>query len=163
VPPRRARADGARATTGGSALRASERGVAGFQTLIVQDFPSTADAHALSPNGRVHWTTKNAARKSVASEVVIAATQQRLRPVAGPVRLLFRYVFPDRRKRDLDNLTAISKPMTDALVRGRWISADDSEHVVEVKAEAVVEKGRRYLEVTIAPAEQARDGRAGEG
>lgn len=116
-------------------------------------FPSTSDARALSPNGRAHWATKRMARKTVASEVVIAATQQRLREVSAPVRLTFRYVFPDRRNRDVDNLTTgVTKCAIDALVRGRWLVADDSEHVTEVKAEAVVEKGSRRLDIVIEPA-----------
>lgn len=133
--------------------------ILGRQTLIVDDFPSTADARALSPNGRAHWATKRMARKAVASEVVIAATQQGLRPVDGPVRLLFRYVFPDRRNRDVDNLTTgVTKAAIDALVRGRWLAADDSEHVTEVKAVAVVERGKRRLEIEIA----RRPGGSGE-
>ncbi len=131
----------------------AERPVAlipGRQVLIVDDSPSTADARALSPNGRAHWATKRAARLSVASEVKIAATQQGLRPVTGPVRLTFRYVFPEQRKRDVDNLTSgVTKCAIDALVRGRWLEADDSEHVTEVKAVAVVEKGSRRLEIEI--------------
>jgi Holliday junction resolvase RusA-like endonuclease len=135
-----------------------------LQALIVEDFPSTDISRALSPNGRAHWATKKRARAWVATVVDCAAKQQRLRAVDSPVRLLFRYTFPDRRKRDVDNLTTgVTKAAIDALVRSKVLAADDSEHVTEVKAEAVVEKGRRYLEVTIAPAEQARDGRAGEG
>lgn len=122
-------------------------------TLIVDDFPTTADARALSPNGRAHWGTKAKARRSVATEVALAAAQQLFGTVDGPVRLTFRYVFPDQRKRDVDNLTTgVTKCAIDALVRGEWLVADDSEHVTEVKAEAVVEKGQRRLIVTIEPA-----------
>lgn len=128
----------------------STSGKTGRQTLTVDDFPSTAEAWALSPNGRAHWATKRAARMNVASEVKIAATQQALRPMQGPVRLTFRYVYPDRRKRDVDNLTTgVTKAAIDALVRGEWLVADDSEHVTEVKAVAVVEKGSRRLEIEI--------------
>lgn len=120
------------------------------QTLILEDFPHPADARALSPNGRAHWTTRSVARKEVASVVVIEATRSRLRVMWGPVRLLFRYVFPTRSKHDLDNLTTgVTKAAIDALVRGGWITADDSRYVVEVKAEAVYEQGRRALEIVI--------------
>lgn len=149
---------GAREGRRGAQAKQARRGVPhmkahiGVQTLIVDDFPSTHDARALSPNGRAHWATKNAARKGVASEVVIAATQQGLRAASGPVRLTFRYVFPDQRKRDVDNLTTgVTKVAIDALVRGRWLAADDSAHVVEVKAEAVVEPGSRRLVIVIEP------------
>ncbi len=79
-----------------------------------------------------------------------AAREQGLHRVDAPVRLLFRYVYPDRRKRDVDNLTTgVTKAAIDALVRGEWLVADDSEHVTEVKAVAVVEKGSRRLEIEI--------------
>jgi Holliday junction resolvase RusA-like endonuclease len=124
----------------------------GTQRLVVEDFPSTADARALSPNGRAHWATKNAARKEVASAVKIEGTRSGLHAASGPVRLTFCYVFPDRRKRDIDNLTTgVTKVAIDALVRGRWLAADDSEHVVGVQALAVVQRGRRALEIIIEP------------
>jgi Holliday junction resolvase RusA-like endonuclease len=127
--------------------------ILGLQALIVEDFPSTDISRTLSPNGRAHWATKKRARAWVATMVACAAREQRLRPVDGPVRLLFRYVFPDRRKRDVDNLTTgVTKAAIDSLVRGEWLAADDSDHVTEVKAEAVVEKGRRCLVIVIAPA-----------
>jgi Holliday junction resolvase RusA-like endonuclease len=123
------------------------------QTLYVEDFPATSDARALSPNGRAHWATKSAARKEVASRVVVEATVSRLRPVRGSVRLTFRYFFPTRRQRDVDNLTTgVTKAAIDALVRGRWIEADDSETVLSVVAEAKYERGARRLEIVIAPA-----------
>lgn len=141
--------------------RAAEGPPGGVQRLVLDDFPDPADARALSPNGRVHWATRNAARKEVASRVVVEATRSGLRPAAGPVRLTFRYVYPDRRRRDVDNLaTGVTKACVDALVRGRWLAADDSEHVVGVEAVPVVERGRRRLEIIVAPA-SASDGAAG--
>jgi Holliday junction resolvase RusA-like endonuclease len=161
--PRRARGEAPAALSGPErAVRPSE-GVGvlseatiapvGAQTLTVDDFPTPDIARVLSPNGRVHWAAKNRARAWVATMVACAAREQRLRPVDGPVRLLFRYVFPDKRQRDVDNLTTgVTKAAIDALVRGAWLAADDSEHVTEVKAEAVVVKGRRCLEIVIDPA-----------
>jgi Holliday junction resolvase RusA-like endonuclease len=122
------------------------------QKLVIEDFPTTDVSRALSPNGRAHWATKRQQRMHVASEVVIEATRSGLRPVSGPVRLTFRYVFPEQRKRDVDNLTSgVTKACIDALVRGRWLPADDSEHVLSVRAEPIVERGCRRLEITIEP------------
>lgn len=122
------------------------------QTLLLEDFPQPCDARALSPNGRAHWTTQRAARQEAASRVKVEATVIRLRPVAGPVRLTFRYVFPNQRTRDIDNLTTgVTKACIDALVRGQWLAADDSEHVTAVRAVAVVEKRQRRLEIVIEP------------
>lgn len=130
----------------------------GRQWLILDDFPSTAVARALSPNGRAHWATKRRARLAVEGEVLAAALAQHLRAVSEPVRLRFRYVYPNERQRDVDNLTTgVTKAVIDALVRGRWLAADDSEHVVEVKAEAAVQKGAgRRLEITLTPAGACR-------
>ena len=145
-----------------SALRAAEnhetadrarRATPGAQRLVIADFPSPDVARALSPNGRAHWTTQRAARQAVASRVVVEATRAGLRPVDGPVRLTFRYVFPVRRTRDVDNWTSgVTKAAIDALVRGRWIAADDSEHVMAVTVEPAVERGRRRLEIALTPA-----------
>jgi hypothetical protein len=160
---RRARADGARAATGPDAASCPVASILGRQTLILEDFPYPDIARILSPNGRAHWATKNAARVGVGMRVFAAVAGRFEAPVRSPVRLLFRYTFPDHRKRDVDNLTTgVTKSVIDSLVRAGVLEADDSEHVTEVKAEAVVEKGRRCLEVTIAPAEQARDGREAE-
>jgi Holliday junction resolvase RusA-like endonuclease len=135
--------------------------ILGPQTLILTDFPPPEISRALSPNGRAHWATRRSARMEVESAVVVEGTVSRLRPVVGPLRVTFRYVFPTRRRRDIDNLTTgVTKAALDALVRGRWIEADDSEHVLSVTAEAVVEPGNRRLEITLAPAGR---GVAGEG
>jgi Holliday junction resolvase RusA-like endonuclease len=129
------------------------------QTLILTDFPSPEISRALSPNGRVHWATRRSARMEVESAVVVEATVSRLRPISGPVRMTFRYVFPTRRRRDIDNLTTgVTKAALDALVRGRWIEADDSEHVLSVTAAAVVEPNQRRLEITLAPASRGSGG-----
>lgn len=140
----------------GEAVHAPERlpaSILGRQTLIVPDFPSTDIARALSPNGRVHWAAKSRARESVAWVVSVVVRRRGIRRVDGPVRLIFRYVFPDQRKRDIDNLTTgVTKAAIDALVRNKVLAADDSEHVTEVKAEAVVEKGARRMEIVIEPA-----------
>ena len=124
------------------------------QTLVLEDFPRPEIARALSPNGRAHWASKRMARMDAASLVVVEATRSGLRPIAGPVRLTLTYVYPEQRKRDIDNLTTgVTKVVIDTLVRGRWIAADDSEHVRAVTVQPVVERGRRALIVTLEPAE----------
>ena len=73
-----------------------------------------------------------AARLAVHKQIVVEALAVNLRPVRGPVRLTFRYVFPDERKRDIDNLTTgVTKAAIDALVRCKALAADDSGHVTE--------------------------------
>lgn len=125
------------------------------QTLTLEDFPSTDIARCLSPNGRAHWATKKRARAWVATVTSGAARQDGLRPVGGPVRLTLTYVYPDHRKRDIDNLTTgVTKCVIDALVRGCWLDGDDSRTVLSVTALPSVQKGRRALEILIEPVQE---------
>lgn len=117
---------------------------------MLADFPDTKTARALSPNGRAHWATQAKAKALVGIRVHQAATS--LMWFREPVRVTFRYVFPTRRRRDIDNLsTGVAKAVLDTLVRGGWLEDDDSEHVVVVRAEVAYEKGSRRLEVVIEP------------
>ena len=123
------------------------------QTIVVQGFPSPPVARALSPNGRAHWAQRQSCRQIVAANVSAAIVMQRTRPVSGPVRLTFRYVFPERRRRDVDNLTTgVTKAAIDTLVRLGVLAADDSKHVLSVTVEPVVERRARRLEIVIEPA-----------
>lgn len=120
------------------------------QTLVLEGFPQPSTARALSPNGRVHWGVRDKARKHVAAVVAGAGIAQRLEPTSGPVRLTFRWIFPTRARRDLDNLsTGVVKVVIDSLVRQYVLVDDDSTHVVAVTAEAVYEKGRRALVIVM--------------
>jgi Holliday junction resolvase RusA-like endonuclease len=122
------------------------------QTLVLDDFPDPQLARRLSPNGRVHWAVrakaKDAARRRIACECLL----QRIVPPDAPVRLTFRWCFPTLGRHDIDNLIATAKPLIDALVEAGVLDDDDSTHVVAVTAEVAYEKGRRALEIVIAPA-----------
>lgn len=129
------------------------------QTLILEDFPDPKLARALSPNGRVHWAVRKQARQHVEWVVGLAICEQRLTDelMGERVRIAYRWVMPDRRRRDIDNhSTGVVKCVQDSLVRLGLISADDTSCVVGISTEIVVEKGRRALVVTVEPA-------AGEG
>jgi Holliday junction resolvase RusA-like endonuclease len=93
----------------------------------------------------------------------IVARVQGLRPVRVPVEVTFRWVVPNRIKRDIDNLAGngVVKAVLDALVEDKYLVDDSSRYVVAVHTEMVHEMGSRRLEIVIAPAEQARDGRDG--
>lgn len=122
----------------------------GVQRLVLEDFPQPHVARALSPNGRAHWGVRNKARKGVAALVAGESLWRRIQPMTGPVRVTFRYIRPTRGRVDLDNLsTGVSKACLDALVRQGVLEDDDSRHVVELRVEAVYEKGRRALEIVM--------------
>lgn len=120
------------------------------QWLVLEDFPDPALARALSPNGRAHWGGKDRAKKRVAAVVAGQSIAQGIDPMPSPVRLTFRWIFPNRRRRDIDNLsTGVVKVVIDSLVRHGTLVDDDSTHVVAVTAEAVYERGRRALEIAM--------------
>lgn len=68
----------------------------------------------LSPNARAHWAARNKAKRAYADEarlvVLDALAQMRARgaetPLRPPVTAQWIVVFPDRRRRDWDNLVA---------------------------------------------------------
>lgn len=125
------------------------------QTLVLDAFPPPAISRALSPNGRAHWAAKKRARERVEMIVGAAIITQRLTDelCGGRVRITYRWIFPDRRKRDLDNhSTGVVKVVQDCLVRLGMIDADDTSCVVGLNTEVVYEKGRRALEIVIEPA-----------
>lgn len=118
----------------------------GRQVLVVEDFPRPTVARALSPNGRVHWSVSHAARDEVAEAVAFAARDQAIRPTTGQVVLSPTFVYPDRRKRDDDNLaTGVMKAVRDALVRLNVLAADDTGYVRQEPARVEVRPGERRL------------------
>lgn len=71
------------------------------------------------------------------------------------VRITYRWVMPDRRRRDLDNhTTGVVKAVQDALVTHTLIDADDTSCVIGIETQIVYEKGRRALEIAIEPVEE---------
>lgn len=121
------------------------------QLLTILDFPDPADARRLSPNGRASWQDKRRARMRIGWKVHQALTYHcPLRAMTGPVRLQPTFVFPERRKRDMDNLsTGVLKVVIDLLVRAGVLEADDSEHLYLEPVQVQVEPGQRRLVVTL--------------
>lgn len=128
------------------------------QTLILDDFPSTETARALSPNGRAHWKEKRDAGGVVYGHVMAALKLHPIKPMTGRVILRPTFVYPVHRRRDDDNLaTGVMKVVRDALV-ARGILADDSTRYVRQEPVKVrIEKGSRRLELVIEPAGAAEE------
>jgi hypothetical protein len=180
--PRRARADGARATTGSAsehALRGAERAVRAIegdvvlseapkaypdrQTLILDGYPTPEQATMLGPNrGSRRWGVA-ATRAEIQGRVAIEAHAQGIVAVRPPVHITYRYVVPTRTHRDWDNYALIAKPCQDGLVKAGILIGGDHFDALTATVVFQVVKGMRRLEIVIAPAEQARDGRAGGG
>lgn len=135
----------------------------GVQTFWMM-LPPIAVAR-LSPNARAqsHWP-RTRARQEVMEHTSVVARVQELRPVREPVEITFRWVVPNRIKRDIDNLAGngVVKAVLDALVADAYLVDDSSRYVTAVRTEMVHEMGSRRLEIVIAPAPAApaarRDG-----
>lgn len=125
------------------------------QTLVLERLDPSL-VRQLSANGRAqsHWPKTNA-RNRVMTTVYTLALRAGWVRFTEPVTATFRWIVPDRRARDLDNLASngIVKAALDALKdskdRQGWIVDDSSKYVTEVRTEMAYEKGRRALEITL--------------
>lgn len=120
-----------------------------IQRLLLVEFPTPTMARVLSPNGsRVHWAAAKRAKDYVSMIVAGRALACDLERMRGFVTIQPVWTFPERRKRDDDNLgTGVMKVVRDALVRGRWLEADDTDHLRQMPPEVRVVKGVRSLEL----------------
>ncbi|GAI73563.1 unnamed protein product [marine sediment metagenome] len=99
----------------------------------------------LNPNYRGHWSKKWEASSSFKVDTYIALVNAGIyhtkekRFDKAKVDILF--IFPDRRKRDLDNFFAMLKPCLDYLVDYGILTNDDSEHLSVGSIKGVYKKG----------------------
>ena len=70
----------------------------------------------------------------------------------GPRHVTVTFVYPNRRRRDLDNLAGMAKPCLDALVDAGLLVDDDAEHCALTIA-VRVEVGRRATEIRVVEVE----------
>jgi len=83
----------------------------------------------LCGNSRVHWKTKHKNAQEYGNVVYLLACNQRALAGWTPLvraRVSLLFVFPQHRKRDLDNLVTGMKSALDALVRADIIADDNS-------------------------------------
>ena len=122
----------------------------------------------LSPNYRArHWaqvsTAKAAYRRDcgwTAKGAMFAAAARAAEttppppmvnfPLAAPVTAHVTFVVPDKRRRDLDNLSASMKAAWDGIVDAGVLVDDSSEHLKHAAPELVVERGTREVRVVLA-------------
>ncbi len=95
----------------------------------------------LSPNARVNWRTRaklvKEARESAYCACVAATTSNHVNWHEVTARATFH--FPDKRRRDSDNLAALLKPVWDGLVDAGLLVDDD--RITHLPVEIVHEKG----------------------
>ena len=132
------------------------------QRLILDDFPTPLHIRVLGPNGGTsNRYALSTMRGQVQARVKVEVLRQGIRPVPPPVRVTLRYVMPDKIHRDVDNFAAIGKPVIDGLVRSKVLAGDNAARLSQ-RVEFVYEKGRRRLEIILAPAASGAE-RTAEG
>lgn len=107
----------------------------------------------LSPNARPHHMAKWRATRDY--RLTCWATARRDVPIpecfkpVSPITASVVFVVPDKRKHDLDNCMAMLKPAWDGLVDAGLLVDDDSKHLKLAAPEMRVQRGERYVEVTL--------------
>lgn len=101
----------------------------------------------ISNGSHGHWSTRQKKLEHAAALVWVEARAAGLKAVPGKVHVHVHFVFPEKRRRDVDNLTARCKGVLDGLKRG--FIDDDSMDVMTLEVSAEVERGRKALVVTL--------------
>ena len=113
--------------------------------VVTLPWPSSA----LSPNTRQHWAMLAKAKRSYRQACWAAAISQGVRRVqAEGLAVDLRFVPPDRRKYDIDNLLARMKSGLDGLAD--ILGVDDSRWSISIERAAEPVKGGE-VQVTIRP------------
>ena len=97
-----------------------------------------------TPNARRHWRQVARDNEYWHNVAQWACTEQVRRFFRKTIRhcdLEIIFVVPDRRHRDMDNLVASTKPLTDGLVRARLLADDSTEVIRRVTYSEQYEKG----------------------
>ena len=102
------------------------------------------------PNARPHYQAKARAVKQYRWDCKMDARHQhRPQTLASPVKATVTFVVPDRRKRDTANMMDALKAMWDGIVDAKLLVDDSHEHLRHGEPSVRVEKGQRYVLVTL--------------
>jgi len=106
-----------------------------------------------SPNWRGHWAQRYQAGELYKSAVYYSCVDARNRALAKGrlvfirARLNLTFIFPQRRRRDKDNLIARFKPGLDGIVDSGLVVDDDAEHLEIVGVSIQVDKKQAPLTI----------------
>jgi crossover junction endodeoxyribonuclease RusA len=110
-----------------------------------------------TPNARRHWRTTHRDNKGWAVTASVFATEAAFlrqgRPPITACTIAIEFVVPDRRRRDLDNLIASTKPLTDGIVASGLLADDSGDVIRSVSYSVRYEKGCSETIYTITPVE----------
>lgn len=117
---------------------------------ITLPFPS----RLLSPNARCHWRAKQSPKVAAREAGYFAALEVfspgNDTPLTGDLRLTYHIHPPDKRRRDLDNLVAASKPALDGVCKALMVDDSQIKQTV-VEWGAVVPGGQVVMEMEEMP------------
>jgi len=116
------------------------------QTLVIPAW--LPEQVANGPHG--HWSTRQKKLGNAQLVTWSAAKNARWIPVTGRAKLTVTFIFPVRRRRDIDNLYARAKGVVDGVKRGGWI-VDDSSEWLDLSVLAEVEPGLRATVLKLEP------------
>jgi Holliday junction resolvase RusA-like endonuclease len=98
--------------------------------VSVQGFVMAGWLPAPLTNGsRGHWSTYQRKLKAAQLRTWVVAKEAGITPLAGRAKVTITLTFPVQRRRDTDNLYARCKGVVDGLVKGGWLTDDDTEHL----------------------------------
>jgi len=104
-------------------------------------------AKELSPNARVHFHAKAAAAKLARGDAYWLTRHRDLRPANDDGEILLQITFhpPDKRKRDLDNMLAASKPLIDGIADAMCVN--DQRFAFTIRRAEPVKNGKVVVSV----------------
>ena len=114
-----------------------------------------------TPNARRHWrriAADNNLWKLTAQAHALQVQAHDIQfgwPIAA-CTIAIEFVVPDRRHRDLDNLIASTKPLTDGIVASGLLVDDSTDVIRSVSYSVRYEKGATETVYTINPVEDPR-------
>ena len=106
-----------------------------------------------SPNWRGHWAERYQAAMAYRDAVYYSCVDARNRAIASGTlafvraKLSLTFVFPERRRRDRDNLLSRFKPGLDGIVASGLVVDDDAEHLEISNVDIVVDPKRAPLTI----------------
>jgi Holliday junction resolvase RusA-like endonuclease len=118
----------------------------GAQMLVIPDWLPAQ----LANSSHGHWSTRQKKLRDAQIRVFVCARNADLQPIRGRARLTITLVFPNKRRRDIDNLNSRIKGVCDGLVRGGWL-VDDSPEWLDLSVRAEVRPHERATELVLEP------------
>lgn len=94
------------------------------QVLRVNNMPPNLNEYR-----NMHYRTLDKQKKEWETIVGWLVKEQKIHPVTGPIRQIYRFWFKDKREHDPDNYACCAKFINDGLVSAGILPRDNFEHI----------------------------------